>query len=269
VGKPVSHSPVLNLKPRVSVVIKTYDDREKHRRAPEERQPAPVLVGYLLETLDALRRQTLAPQEVLVVDSSRGDGILRALEAPEASIGVPVRRVPIPSQEFSHPRALNVGVREAAGEIVSILSGDATPANERWLESLVVPLSDPQVAGTYSRQIQRPGVPQSTAERFRLWWRYRRQANFRRRDPLFSNASAAFHRSLAQAMPFDESLMELEDYDWAMKVRDQGYTIVYAGDSEVYHSHSSSSLQTVRRMIYYGYFRAKLHLRRRLLSQRR
>jgi len=216
VGKPVSHPPVLNLKPRVSVVIKTYDDREKHRRAPEERQPAPVLVGYLAETLDALRRQTLAPQEVLVVDSSRGDGILRALEAPEASIGVPVRRVPIPSQEFRHPRALNLGARMASGEIVSILSGDATPANERWLETLIGPLVDPSVAGTYSRQIHRPGVPQSKAEEFRLWWSYRRQASFTRKDPLFSNASAAFRRELALAIPFDESLMELEDYDWGM-----------------------------------------------------
>jgi hypothetical protein len=67
------------LPPSVSVVIKTYDDREKHRRAPEERQPGPLLAGYLLETLGALRRQTLAPREVLVVDSSRGDGIIRAL----------------------------------------------------------------------------------------------------------------------------------------------------------------------------------------------
>jgi GT2 family glycosyltransferase len=249
-------------RPRVSVVIKTYDDREKHHRAPEERQSAPALVGYLLETLDALRRQTLAPYEVLVVDSSRGDGILRALEAPDASIGIPVRRVPLPSQEFSHPRALNLGIREASGEIISILSGDATPANERWLESLIGPLSDACVAGTCSRQIPRPGVPQSRLEKFRIWWRYRKKSSFERRDPLFSNASAAFRRELALAIPFDESLMELEDYAWGIRVRDQGYTIVYVGDSEVYHSHGSSSLQTLRRMIYYGIGRARLHLQK-------
>jgi len=253
--------------PRVSVVIKTYDDREKHRQAPGERGAGPVLVGYLAETMEALRQQTLAPHEVLVVDSSRGDGIIRALEAAEASIGVSVRRVPLPSQEFSHPRALNLGVREASGEIISILSGDATPANERWLESLIGPLSGSRVAGTCSRQIPRPGVPQSRAEEFRIWWRYRRKSSFRRKDPLFSNASAAFRRDLALAIPFDENLMELEDYDWGMKVRDRGYTIVYVGDSEVYHSHSSSSLQTARRMLYYGYFRAKLHLLKRLRAR--
>jgi rhamnosyltransferase len=198
------------------------------------------------------------------VDSSRGDGISRALETPEAAAGFPVRRIPLASQEFSHPRALNLGIREASGEIVSILSGDATPANERWLESLVRALVDSHVAGTYSRQVRRPGVPQSKAEEFRIWWRYRRQSSFQRKDPLFSNASAAFRRDLVLAIPFDESLVELEDYDWGMRVRDQGYTIVYAGDSEVYHSHGSSSLQTVRRMVYYGYFRARLHLLKRL-----
>lgn len=260
----MSHAPVLNLMPRVSVVIKTYDDREKHRQAPGERGAGPVLAGYLAETLDALRVQTLAPHEVLVVDSSRGDGIIRALEAPGASFGVPVRRVPLPSQEFSHPRALNLGVQEASGEIISILSGDATPANERWLESLIGPLSDSRVAGTCSRQIPRQGVPQSRAEEFRIWWRYRRRSSFRRKDPLFSNASAAFRRDLALAIPFDETLMELEDYDWGLRVRDQGYSIVYVGDSEVYHSHGSSSLQTLRRMIYYGFGRARLHLLNRL-----
>jgi rhamnosyltransferase len=249
--------------PRVSVVIKTYDDGEKQQKA-EQRQPAPVLVGYLLETMGALRRQTLAPHEILVVDSSRGDGIRRALDAPEASIGVPVRRVLLPSHQFSHPRALNLGVREASGEIVSILSGDATPANERWLEALIAPLSDTRVAGTCSRQIPRPGVPQSRAEEFRIWWRYRRRSSFRRRDPLFSNASAAFRRDLALEVPFDETLMELEDYDWGIRVRGLGYTILYVGTSEVYHSHSSSSLQTLHRMIYYGFGRARLHLLNRL-----
>jgi rhamnosyltransferase len=251
-------------RPRVSVVIKTYDDGERHRRAPEDRRSGPVLVGYLVETLAALGRQTLAPQEVLVVDSSRGDGIIRALEAPEAKIAIPVRRIPLPSQEFSHPRALNLGIHEASGEIISILSGDATPANERWLESLIMPLSNSRVAGTCSRQIPRPGVPQSKAEQFRIWWRYRKQASFQRKDPLFSNASAAFRRDLALEIPFDETLMELEDYDWGIRVRAQGYTIIYVGDSEVYHSHGSSSLQTVRRMITYGYGRARLHVVQRM-----
>jgi GT2 family glycosyltransferase len=249
----------LNPPPRVSVVIKTYDDRETHQRAPAERQREPVLIRYLSETLEALVSQTLQPLEVLVVDSSRGEGIALALESRQLSRALPIRRISISSEQFTHPRALNLGIQEAAGEVVSILSGDATPANERWLEALVIPLADPYVAGTYSRQIYRPGVAQSTAEKFRLWWRYRRQSSFKRRDPLFSNASAAFRRSLALETPFDEGLKELEDYDWAMKVRERGLTIVYAGDSEVYHSHSSTSWQTLWRMIYYGYFRAKLH----------
>lgn len=254
--------PVLNFPPRVTVVIKTYDDRERHQPAPAEKQREPVLIRYLSETLDALASQTLQPLEVLVVDSSRGDGIALALESRHGSRALPVRRVSIPSEQFTHPRALNLGIREAAGEVVSILSGDATPANEQWLELLVTPLADPHVAGTYSRQIHRPGVRRSKAEEFRVWWRYRRQSSFKRRDPLFSNASSAFRRLLALEMPFDEGLKELEDYDWAMKVRERGLAFVYVGDSEVYHTHRSTSWQTLWRMIYYGYFRAKLHVLR-------
>lgn len=253
-------SNVSQFRPLVSIVIKTYDDSEKSNRGHDHKQPERLLKTYLQETLDVLNRQTLCPHEVLIIDSSEGDGIARLLYERQEGDRIPIRRIPLASDKFSHPKALNLGVREATGEIVSSLSGDATPANEKWLECLVQPLADPTVAGTYSCQIKRPGVHESKMERLRLWWRYRPRSILRDKYPTFSNASSAFRRELALDIEFDENLVELEDYDWVMKVRDNGYSIVYAGDSKVYHSHDSSSLQTLRRMIYYAYLRAKLHV---------
>lgn len=243
----------------VSVVIKTYDDSETSKRGHDFKQPEAVLKLYLKETLEALGRQTLRPNEVLIVDSSKGEGIAQMLKGQQ-SIGIPIRRIVLPSDKFSHPGALNLGIREATGEIVSSLSGDATPANEKWLECLVRPFVDPKVAGTYSQQIQRPSVRLSILERFRLWWRYRMPYNFERRTPIFSNASSAFRRSLAIQEPFDDGLIELEDYDWAIKVRDKGYAIIYARNSEVFHSHTGSSLRTLQRIIYYAYLRLKIYV---------
>jgi rhamnosyltransferase len=244
--------------PRVSVVIKTYDDAST-ATATSSPGRSGGLRDLLATTLQAIEQQTLRPHEVHVVDSSVGDGIAEVISNHVTAGGFPIRRVALVQERFSYPRALNVGIQNARGDVVVSLSGDATPANELWLEKLVAPLADPKVAGAYSRQIARPGVPLSWAERFRLWWRYRpRSTALRSKDHLFSNACSAFRRELALRIPFNETLVEVEDYEWAREVQRQGYTIAYVGDSEVFHSHAASSLRTVWRMIRYTYLRMKV-----------
>jgi len=238
--------------PSVSVVIKTYDDTaiSDHRK--------PTLKELLATTLPALAEQTLPPGEVVIVDSSVGDGIAKVIQSHSPVSDIPVHRVALSHVRFSYPRALNLGVQNAAGEIIVSLSGDATPANALWLEKLVAPLANPEVGGAYSRQIARPGMAVCWAERLRLWWRYRsKRMTLRHTDHLFSNACSAFRRDLALKIPFDETLVELEDYEWARVIQRQGYAIAYVGDSEVYHSHASSNLQILWRMFYYLYLRMR------------
>ncbi|MFC1975246.1 glycosyltransferase family 2 protein [Chloroflexota bacterium] len=238
--------------PSVSIVIKTYDNSTTldHRK--------PTLKELLVVTLHALAEQTLRPCEIVIVDSSVGDGIAKVIHNHSSGDEVPVRRVTLPPQVFSYPRALNLGLQHAEGDIVVSLSGDATPANAVWLENLVAPLANPAVAGAYSRQITRPDIAVCWAERLRLWWRYHSKCvTLRYSDHLFSNACSAFRKDLTLKTPFDETLVELEDYEWARAMQCQGYTIAYVGDSEVYHSHTSSNLKTLGRMLYYLYLRMR------------
>jgi len=240
-------------RPQVSVVIKTYDNSQRVVRG------VPALKDLLVATLQMLEKQTLLPYEVLVVDSSPGDGIAKVLQQYGPVQTFRLRHVPLVMEHFSYCHAMNVGVQESEGEIVVSLSGDATPANERWLEALVAPLADSKVAGAFSRHIPRPGVRIAWAERLRLWWRYRSKATtLRQNDHVFSNASSAFRRVLALEIPFDETLTEIEDYAWAGTVQKCGYWIAYTGASEIYHSHASSSAKTLWRMLYYVYLRAKI-----------
>ena len=253
-------------RPEVSVVIKTYDN--SHQVA----AGVPTLKDLLVETLRMLEAQTFLPYEVLVVDSSVGDGIAEVLQQYGPVQAFRLRRISLTMEHFSYCHAMNVGVQEAEGEIVASLSGDATPANERWLQALIAPLEDPKVAGAFSRHVARPGVRMAWAERLRLWWRYRSKATIvRHNDHVFSNASSAFRRALALEIPFDETIKELEDYTWAGAVQQRGYGIAYAGASEVYHSHTVSSAKTLWRMAYYVYLRAKADaaaVRRREPAQR-
>lgn len=244
---------------RISVVIKTYDDTENSDRGHDYVVSEGTLKAILIETLDSLHRQTLLPYEILVVDLSRGREILRLLTWYSGLSSIKIRRVILKMEDFSHPRSINLGVREANGNIISHLSGDATPANERWLENLVKPLVEwENVAGAYSKQIKRPGMKVSAMERVRLWWRYGKDSTFRRKDPLLSAACCAFWKEIAKQIPFDEGLIELEDYDWGLKVKVKGLDIVYVGNSIVYHSHKLSNWKTFKRMVSFWIGRQRL-----------
>ena len=244
----------------ISIIIKTYDNSYVAGR-PDD---FPTLKTLLVESLRALETQTVVPDEILVVDSSAGDGIAATLHDYLPTTDVPIRRIPLAPVDFSYPHALNLGVQHAEGDIAVSLSGDATPANNRWLETLIAPLANPKVAGSFSRHVARPGVKVVWAERFRLWWRYRSTVTMlRTTDHVFSNASSAFRRDLALEIPFDESLTELEDYTWAREVQRRGYAIAYVGASEVYHSHTVSSAKTIWRMVYYVFLRMLTDARKR------
>lgn len=244
--------------PEVSIVIKTYDNSHIVCRE----RAAPALKEILGSTLEAIAIQTLSPCEVLVVDSSAGDGIAEVIRRHEPQFCCALRRIPLAPERFSYPHALNLGVQQAVGQIVVSLSGDATPANAHWLARLVAPLERADVAGTFSRHVLRREIPLSWAERFRLWWRYRsRETAIRRQDAVFSNACSAFRRELALQVPFDEALRELEDYVWARTMQTRGLALAYVGDSEVLHSHTTSNARTLWRMVYYVYLRMKVDAR--------
>lgn len=239
----------------VSVVIRTFDDSVSI----EHRKPFVGLREYLVLTLSALAKQTIRPIEIFVVDSSVDNKIEKLLLNYSVQSNIEIIRIPLNQSDFSHSKAINLGVRKAQGVVIVSLSGDATPANSKWLERLLMPFADQKVAGTFSRQIARPDMALCRMEKFRLWWRYRGYTRtVRSMDHIFSNACSAFYRSLALQLPFDETLKELEDYAWAKKVQRKGYTIAYVGDSEVYHSHTLSDLYTLWRMLYYIYLRVKI-----------
>lgn len=245
-------------KPGISIIIKTYDDRVA--RTADSRLPP--LRDVLIDTLDALCSQSITPVEVIIVDSSNGTGIEEAIAEFQATCPISetyeLIHHPLPPEEFTYTHALNVGIAIAKGDLLVSLSGDATPANEIWLEELTKPFADAKVAGAYSRHIARPAMRLSFAERLRLWWRYRsKKTVIRQHDHVFSNASSCIRSNLMDIFPFDENLKELEDYAWAKEVQNAGYSIVYTGRSEVHHSHDNKTLKTLQRMLYYFWLRLK------------
>ena len=211
----------------------------------------PVLnaAGSLPALLEALAAQAPAPpDEIILVDSLSTDAT-RRIALAQTNVRV------VPLERFSHGRARNLGAREAAGEIIVLMTQDALPADRHWLAELLAPLADPQVAAVYSRQVPRPDAPPT--EKFFLAYRFPPGKPVRRARPagrsptledvFFSNVSAAVRREVLLRHPFDEALIMSEDQQFARDLILAGDTIVYQPSSVVVHSHRYSLGTAFRR----------------------
>jgi GT2 family glycosyltransferase len=211
----------------VGVVIRTLDESE--------------LIG---RCLDALRRQrSRHPLQVLVVDSGSTDSTVEIAEAHG------VRVTHLPPGEFDYSNALNVGIAELHEDLVIILSGHAIPLDDRWLEGMVAPFADPQVAGVGCRQVPWPDAPWREVQRLRRMFgeergRYTRDS---KEGLAFSNAASCIRRSVWEEQPF--RLPAAEDQEWAERVVAAGWTVVYEPAAAVYHSHDESPRAQALRLI--------------------
>lgn len=214
----------------------------------------PVLnaAGTLPALLEALAAQDPAPPEEIVLVDSLSTDDTRRIALAHAHVRV------VPLARFSHGRARNLGAREAAGEIIVLMTQDALPADRHWLATLLEPLADPQVAAVYSRQVPRPDAPPT--EKFFLAYHFPPGPPVRRArsrlhevgtltlaDVFFSNVSAAVRREVLLQYPFDEALIMSEDQQFARDLILAGYTIVYQPASVVVHSHCYSLRTAFRR----------------------
>ena len=216
-----------------SVVIRGYNEGQH--------------IGRLLS---GIVHQTVSDVEIILVDSGSTDATL------SIAARYPVKTVFIQPEEFSFGRALNLGCQAASNEFIVIASAHVYPVHQDWLERLLAPFADPQVALVYGKQRGNEFTKYSEHQVFARW--FPEQSNLRQEDhPFCNNANAAIRRSLWERLPYNEELTGLEDLDWAKRVMDLGYYLAYAADAEVIHVHN----ETPRR-IYNRYRREAIALKR-------
>jgi rhamnosyltransferase len=192
--------------------------------------------------------------ELIAVDSGSDDGTLELLQR------FPVHIAQIPPEEFHHARTRNFAARLARGRVLVLLSQDAIPASENWLESMIRNFDDPQVGAVYGRQVPKPGsslerrqaldavygevrVVKDPAHRNGLGYRFYH----------FSDANAAIRRSVWEKTQFPEDLKVFEDLGLAKRVLDGGWKIVYEPEAAVIHSHDHNTVGLFKRYFDIGY----------------
>jgi len=185
--------------------------------------------AWIARVLDALARQMDVDADIVVVDNDSTDATV------EIARRYRCRVIGIPDHEYTHGRALNLGIRATAADLVAILSGHCVPANGRWLLRLAANFTVPAIAGVYGRQ---EPFPDSTAfDKRDLWTTFGRDRRIQRRDHFFHNANSMIRRSVWTEVPFNEALPGVEDRDWARRAQELGWQIAYEPQASVYHFH--------------------------------
>src|ERR1044071_1643857 len=101
---------------------------------------------YIGRLLEGIQQQTIKDVEIILVDSGSTDGTVTVAESFGARV------VKIPSNEFTFGRSLNLGIQAATRELIVIASAHVYPVYPDWLESLLHPFEDENVALTYGKQ---------------------------------------------------------------------------------------------------------------------
>ena len=203
-------------KPVCSIIIRAYNE-EKHIR----------------RLLTGISEQTVKDVQIILVDSGSTD---RTVEMAKE---FPVEVVNIPPHEFTFGHSLNAGITHARADLVVMASAHVYPVYPDWLEMLLAPFAEKNVALTYGKQRGSETTHFSEQQIFRTW--YPEHSAPKQGHPFCNNANAAIRRALWMTHPYDEALPGLEDLAWAKWAQESGAVIHYVSEAEVIHVHNETT----------------------------
>ena len=229
--------------------------------------------ALLAGTLAALARQSIA-HELLVCDSGSRDGSLELVRSHGARV------LEIAPGEFNHGGTRNLLVREASGERVALLSQDAEPADERWLERLLGGFElGHDIGVVYGPYRPRAGASPAVALELTRWFdslapegtpqverltsfgvsesgggvvegvgheRLPPVADLIGRRGFFTDANACVARVAWERVPF-RAVPYAEDRVLAIDMLRAGYAKAFVPGAAVLHSHDYTPSQQLRR----------------------
>lgn len=208
--------------PETTIIIRAYNEEKK--------------IG---QCLTSVFNQEYKNFEVLVVDSGSTDNTL------EIAKKFPLEIVQMKKSDFTYGRALNIGCKNAKGKYFVFLSAHAIPAGNKWLYSILQPLKDENVAGVSGKQIPSDDCNPLSKRAILDHW-----GKDKKRPPgniEFCNANSSVAKKIWEKFPFNEDLAASEDYDWAKRVIQNGFSIYYEPEAAAMHSHNEKYKQIFSR----------------------
>jgi len=211
---------------------------------------------YLEEVMVSVESQeTDVTYDIVAVDSGSTDRTIEILRRHR------VRLYSIAPDQFDHGLTRNLAIEKSDAPLIALLTQDATPADEHWLQSLVNALREPGVAGVYGRQVPRPDADPLTRRALEGWIAgipgrrvHRLDAGeYERLSPYdrylrcyFDNVCSAVRRDVWAQIPFPQACFA-EDTEWGKRALLAGHSTVYEPRAAVIHSHDRTPLYEYRR----------------------
>lgn len=220
--------------------------------------PAYNAEEFLARCIDGLLKQTLSPDEILVIDDGSQD---RTAEIAGSYAGV---RLIAHGQNRGLGAARNTAFRSARNELVASLDADCV-AGAEWLQRLAVNLEGERVAGAGGRL--KEGVQDTLADRWR--WEHMPQewGDLRLEDPpfLFGCNNVLRKSAVVECGGYDEQLRTNgEDADLSRRLKAKGWKLIYDPTAPVTHwRHDTleSLMSTYWRWLYHGFEEPEKRLR--------
>lgn len=207
--------------------------------------------------LDNLYSQTVAADEIIIVDSESTDKTVEICKSyPKVKV------ISILKKDFDHGKTRDMAFKQSKGDIVIFMTHDATPANKDFIKNLVSHLeSDSKLAVVSGRQVARSDAKE--AERLVREFNYPAKSNIRSKKdiPIYgiktfycTDVCSAYRRSAyIDVGGFNYPLKTNEDMFFAARAIYKGYKAGYAADAIVFHSHNLTLKQQYKRNFDLGY----------------
>lgn len=204
------------------------------------------------QLITALKRQSIVPLEIIVIDSNSQDRTASIATALGAKVIV------IDKAAFNHGLTRNYGAEKALGDILVFMTQDALPADGKTIFNLTRPIIQRRVVAAYARQ-----SPFSNTDPIEKFWRcnnypdspvIKNKERATTRRYFFSNVCSAFDKSVFLGVGGFQEVDIGEDMLMAYRLINAGYSIAYQSSAVVYHSHHYTTRQKFKRYYAIGAF---------------
>lgn len=197
---------------KISIIVRTKNEEK--------------WIGHCLK---AIYEQDYPSFEVILVDNNSSDHTL------EIAKRFPITKF-INIEKFLPGRAINLGIKESSGDLICCISAHCVPKRNNWLSILSNNIIDqPNRGGVYGRQI--PTSFTADIDKRDLIIVFGKDKRIQKKDYFFHNANSMFRREIWEKFNFDEEVTNVEDRVWGKKLIEEGLSIVYEPEAEVFHHH--------------------------------
>ncbi len=195
---------------------------------------------YIRNMLEMLKVQTVAPDEIIVADSESDDQTLSIVKEYKGTKIINIKR-----NEFDHGGSRDKALRVSNGYFVLFLTQDAQIGNNHYIENILKPFENNEIAMVCGRQIAKNNAP--SYEKLIREFNYPDRSMIKSKEDIvrlgikayyMSDVCSAYRRDLYLKIGgFKHPLNTNEDMLIAATALRSGYKIAYESSAFVFHSH--------------------------------